>query len=129
MPAKVLIVEDELLVAMDMAATIEDLGHVSCGIATTADEALGLAQADAPDVALVDVHLADGKTGPQIGQELAKRGVRVVFVTANPRVLGNGVPGALGVLEKPIDERAVAEVISWLEGVTGVGRPQALRAF
>lgn len=112
MSAKILIVEDEMLVATDMEATIEDLGYVSGGIAPDMQTALTLSEGN-PDLALVDVNLRDGATGPQIGAMLSDRGVAVVFITANPRLIRNGVPGTFGVLAKPCGEASVGAVISY----------------
>ena len=57
------------------------------------------------DLALVDLNLRDGLTGPQIGERLANEyNAAVLFVTANPRLLGDGISGTIGVLTKPTDE-------------------------
>lgn len=112
MTARVLIVEDEMLVAMDMEALIEDLGFEPIGIAADRRDAMRLAGLG-PDVALVDLNLRDGLTGPGIGRDLAARGVQVVFVTANPRELKGGVNGTLGVCEKPIDDGTIASVLGF----------------
>ena len=115
MTARILIVEDEMMVAMDMEAVIEDLGFKAVGIAADSTEALALADRQ-PDVALVDLHLRDGLTGPDVGRELVKRGIQVVFVTANPRIVASGIPGALGVVEKPCDDGTIASIISFAIG-------------
>ncbi len=114
MPAKILIVEDEIVIGMETEAAIEDLGHISIGIAATATEALIYADAVLPDIAFVDVNLADGPTGARVGVELARRGVAVVFVTANPRMIEDQVENAVGVLDKPFAEAELAEVIAFL---------------
>lgn len=112
MSPRILIVEDEMIVAMEMEAVIEDLGFEPVGIAADTANALSLAE-KRPDVALVDLNLRDGPTGPEIGRKLAERGIQVVFVTANPRMVANGIPGALGVVGKPIDDGTIASVISF----------------
>jgi hypothetical protein len=43
------------------------------------------------DIALVDVNLVDGPTGPEIGRDLARRGCSVIFMTGNPECVENGV--------------------------------------
>lgn len=114
MGSRILVVEDEILVALELEATAQDLGHEVIGIAADTQTALRLAPQ--ADIALVDVNLRDGETGPAIGRRLAQDyGVTVVFVTANPAQLGEGVPGALGVVSKPCDERLTAQVISFAE--------------
>ncbi len=115
MAVKVLIVEDEFLVAVNLEAVIEDLGYTSVGIAADRSSALSLA-AEAPDVALVDVNLRDGPTGPEIGAMLSRMGVSVLYVTANPRMLGDGVPGTLGVMSKPCSAGAMGDVLAYAIG-------------
>ncbi|MFN3673349.1 MAG: response regulator [Bosea sp. (in: a-proteobacteria)] len=112
MSPRILIVEDEALVALEMEAIIEDLGLSPIGIAPDKRTALDLARSK-PDIALVDLHLRDGLTGPDIGRELAEQGVSVVFVTANPRLVAQGVPGAYGVIEKPTEETLIADAIAY----------------
>jgi len=118
MGSRILVVEDEILVALELEATAQDLGHEVIGIAADTETALRLAPH--ADIALVDVNLRDGETGPAIGRRLAQDyGVTVVFVTANPGQLGDGVPGALGVVSKPCDERVTAQVISFAQAHRG----------
>ena len=113
MSARILIVEDEVFVAMDMADTLADYGYDCVGIADDTASAMRLAK-QAVDVALVDVNLCDGATGPMIGELLARNhGVRVIFVTANPRQLGTGVPGTLGVITKPLDVKLIGEALDF----------------
>jgi len=114
MPTNVLIVEDEFLIALEMEEVIRDLGYTSAGIADNRSAALAIAN-DTVDVALVDVNLADGATGPSIGAQLASNyGIEVVFVTANPHQLGDGVVGTLGAVEKPVDLADLAEVLDFV---------------
>lgn len=126
MTAKILIVEDEMLVAMEMKDVVEDLGHTPVGIAPDAESALILAELN-PDLALVDLHLRDGLTGCNVAERLIERGVAVVFVTANPRMVAHGIKGALGVMGKPVDETMIQAVISffaaWRKGLSA--RPPA----
>jgi CheY-like chemotaxis protein len=114
MGSRILLVEDEILVALELEATAQDLGYEVVGIAADTQAALRLAPG--ADIALVDVNLRDGETGPAIGRRLAQEyGITVVFVTANPAQLGHGVPGALGVVSKPCDERIAAQVIGFAQ--------------
>lgn len=131
MPAKILIVEDEMLVAMELEAILEDLGHEPVGIAPDLVTADNYSQ-DKLDLALVDLNLRDGLTGPQIGQQLGAKGVTVVFITANPRLLGEGIAGAIGVITKPTDERTVKAAVDYALGVRegrSVVPPRALKLF
>jgi DNA-binding response OmpR family regulator len=132
MAAKILIVEDEMLVAMELESILEDLGHEPVGIAPdlkTADHYAVLPL----DLALVDLNLRDGLTGPEIGKRLSERGVTILFITANPRVLGDGIAGAIGVLTKPTDESTVRAAVDYAlklrSGVGEVEPPRALKLF
>jgi DNA-binding response OmpR family regulator len=123
----VLIVEDEFLIALDMEAALQDAGYSVCGIAATRAEALALAQADRPDIALVDLHLADGVTGPSVGAALVDQGTRVIFVTANPALVVGRVAGALGVLTKPADTGTLLDVVGWAALGAGQTPPPGLQ--
>jgi DNA-binding response OmpR family regulator len=121
-----------MLVAMELESILEDLGHEPVGIAPdlkTADHYAVLPL----DLALVDLNLRDGLTGPEIGKRLSERGVTILFITANPRVLGDGIAGAIGVLTKPTDEPTVRAAVDYAlklrSGVGEVEPPRALKLF
>lgn len=114
MSARILVIEDEALVAMELRFVLEDLGHDVIGTVADALSARRLVQASEVDLALVDIHLSDGPTGIDLGRELAQDlGVTVLFMTANPGMVRNGVAGAIGVLSKPTDERAVQTAVDY----------------
>src|SRR5574339_226034 len=116
MPARILIVEDEMLVALELECILDDLGHECVGIVP--DLATAHSFFDAPiDLALVDLNLRDGLTGPEIGRTLGANGVTVVFITANPRLWGDGIAGAIGVITKPTDEPTVKAAVDFALGV------------
>lgn len=113
MTASILIVEDEMLVALEMESILEEQGYKVVGIA--ADLAGALAFADGTiDLALVDLNLRDGLTGPEIGKRLAsERKSGVLFITANPLLLGDGIAGTIGVLTKPTDEASLIAAVAF----------------
>ncbi len=114
MTARILIIEDEALVAMELRFVLEDLGHEVIGVAADARTARNLVRETEVDLALVDIHLSDGPTGIDLGRELAQEmGVTVLFMTANPGMVRNGVAGTIGVLTKPADERAVQKAVDY----------------
>lgn len=131
MSARILIVEDEMLVALELENILEDLGHEPVGIVPDLEAAESYFE-EAIDLALVDLNLRDGLTGPQIGARLGANGTTVVFITATPGLLEEGVAGAIGVITKPTDELTVRAAIDYAIGVrTGraVSPPAALRLF
>ena len=125
-PPRVLIVEDEYLVAADLEAALIERGYASIGIAQDLETAIQLAQTR-PDIALVDVHLRDGATGPVIGRQLADRfGVKVVFVTANPAMVAQAAgAGVIGVSNKPCQEDLVVAALAYALGRTALPAPPA----
>lgn len=132
MGKKILIVEDEFLVALNLSRTLSSLGFEPIGIAPDTQTAIRLASA-LPDFALVDVNLRDGETGPIIGKTLAQEyGATVLFLTANPASLGQGVDGTVGCLSKPVDEREVETALEFLVDYLSdkhVTPPPAIRVF
>jgi len=114
MTARILIIEDEALVAMELRYVLEDLGHEVVGMASDARSARHLVRETEVDLALVDIHLSDGPTGVELGRELGQDlGVSVLFMTANPGMVRDGVAGTIGVLCKPTDERAVQTAVDY----------------
>ena len=81
---RVLIVEDEVLIAMHLEMLVAELAHEVCAIASSADEALAHAAAYRPDVTLMDVRLADGSSGIDAALEMhARHGLRCIFLSGN----------------------------------------------
>lgn len=114
MTARILIIEDEALVAMELRFVLEDLGYDVAGVAAEARTARNLVRETEVDLALVDIHLSDGPTGVELGRELGQgMGVTVLYMTANPGMVREGVAGTIGVLSKPTDERAVQKAVEY----------------
>ncbi|MBX4894475.1 response regulator [Rhizobium bangladeshense] len=113
MKQRVLIVEDEFLIALDLGATVEGIGMQVAGLANDREQALRLAPS--ADIAFVDVNLADGPTGPELGRRLAEEhGIAVVFMTGNPETVADGVKGAVGVVQKPVMPSVVEQLVKYL---------------
>ena len=105
MSKTVLIVEDEIFVALDLERILTDAGYTVAAIA--ADSHGAIEAAGACNFALVDVNLRDGATGPGLATTLTRDyGLKVVFVTANPAQIGKA-EGALGYIRKPFSEAAI----------------------
>lgn len=112
MGSRVLIVEDEIFVAIDIEHVVSEMGLTPIGIAADREGALRLARR--AEIAIVDLNLRDGPTGYDIGRKLAaEHGVTVMFMTANPGQLGGSVPGTLGVLPKPVAEEELRAAIDF----------------
>jgi DNA-binding response OmpR family regulator len=112
---KVLVVEDEPLLAMELEGHLRELGQEVIGLAEDAEQALALASGAGPQLALVDLNLRDGLTGPQIARALVEQyGTIVVFVTASPGQIPDDYAGALGALVKPCDPMSISQLIAFV---------------
>ena len=79
---KVLLVEDEAIIAMDLDMSLSDLGWDVIGPASTAAQAFSLIEADTPDIAILDFNIRGG-TSEQIAISLLEKSVPVVFLSGD----------------------------------------------
>lgn len=113
-PLRILVVEDELFVAMLVEDLLGDLGHRVVGPAASARAAVRAVEDEVFDFALLDVNLGDGETSFETAEMLRSRGVPFAFVT------GYGEQGVrsdlrdVPILSKPIDPRQLARVLQEL---------------
>lgn len=113
---KVMIVEDENFIALELERIVQDAGHQTIGPVSTMEQALAYARRS--DVALVDLSLADGRSGVQLARRLIDRfGVDVIFVTGSPKSIGHGIEGALDVIAKPFSHDQIASALSRAEAL------------
>lgn len=124
---KILIVEDEVLVALSMDDTLSEAGHFVTGLARDELVAMGLAGTTRPDLALVDMTLARGGSGAAVVRHLRKRyGVPSIFVSGNPgscHQVGFQI-GALGCLSKPFSPDELVEAVEAAATILRKGSPQ-----
>jgi CheY-like chemotaxis protein len=114
MATDILIIEDEPLIAMDLEALVETLGHNVTGVARTRTEAVKLASVKQPGLILADIQLADGSSGLDAVNDLLKAfEVPVIFITAYPeRFLTGERPEPAFLIAKPFQPANVSAVIS-----------------
>jgi DNA-directed RNA polymerase specialized sigma24 family protein len=112
--ARVMIIEDEPIIAMDIEAIVRDLGHEVTGVAVTRDEAVALAMEDRPGLVLADIQLADDSSGIDAVKDiLAEFDVPVIFITAFPeRLLTGARPEPTFLITKPFQRSTVKAAIS-----------------
>jgi CheY-like chemotaxis protein len=80
---RVLIVEDEVMIAMNLESLIEDFGFEVCAIAAMGAEAVTFAKALHPNLVLVDVSLIGGMDGVEAARQIREAiDARIIFVTA-----------------------------------------------
>ena len=103
---------------MDIERILADAGYTVMAIA--ADRQSALEGTNHPDLAFVDINLRDGKTGPSIACELAERGTKVVYVTANPAQIDPIAGTAIGYIRKPFSDSAIRAAAAL---ATADGRP------
>lgn len=112
--SRVLIIEDEPLIALDIETLVTDIGHEVVGIATTRSRAMALAQRTLPGLILADIQLADGSSGiDAVNDILKEQDVPVIFITAYPERLLTGERAEPAFLvTKPFKSEMVKAVIS-----------------
>ena len=110
----VMIIEDEPIIAMDLEALLESLGHRVTGVARTEKEAIHLASTKRPGLILADIQLADGSSGiDAVNRILQNMDVPVIFITAFPeRLLTGEKPEPAFLITKPFMPDMVKAVVS-----------------
>ena len=111
---RVLIVEDEMLVALLAEAFISDLGHYPVGPAFCLDEALELARHETLDAAMLDMNLGDAKSFP-VADLLRARGVPFFFATGYGVEAVRSLYGEAPAIAKPY---SMSDIRSALSDVT-----------
>src|SRR5215470_9030730 len=110
----VLIIEDEMVIALDLEQLVENLGHRTIGIARTRAEAMALSKAKRPGLILADIQLADGSSGLEAVNDLLNSfEVPVIFITAHPeRFLTGERPEPAFLISKPYQQSTVSALVS-----------------
>jgi CheY-like chemotaxis protein len=110
----VLIIEDEALIALDLEALLENLGHRVVGVARTRSEAAAIARSKRPGLILADIQLADGSSGLDAVNDLLNMfEVPVIFITAYPeRFLTGERPEPAFLVSKPYQPATVSALVS-----------------
>lgn len=82
--SKVLLVEDEFLIALDIETAMRDAGFDVVGLARTADQAVDFARTQRPALVIMDVHLAGTRDGIDAALDIYRdTGIRCIFATAH----------------------------------------------
>ncbi|WP_288948013.1 response regulator [uncultured Paracoccus sp.] len=112
---KVMVIEDETIIAMDLKGIVQSMGHDVTGIARTHSAAVDLAKQKRPDLILADIQLADGSSGIDAVNELLRDlgDIPVIFITAFPeRLLTGDRPEPAFLISKPYSEEQVRSAVS-----------------
>lgn len=110
----IMIIEDEPLIALDLAHMVSGMGHRVTGIARTQAEAETLWSDSRPGLVLADVRLADGSSGiDAVNAILARTTIPVIFITAYPeRLLTGERPEPAFLVSKPFNPEQVKVLIN-----------------
>jgi PAS domain S-box-containing protein len=113
--ARVLIAEDEAIIAMDLAAELEKLGHSVTAIVASGDEALRSVMHDPPDLVLMDITLKGQMTGIETAQRLKETtDIPVIYLTSHAdtaTIRQATLTGPIGYVLKPFNERELHATI------------------
>jgi DNA-binding NtrC family response regulator len=83
MRKKILIVEDEAIIAADIRVTLEMAGYEICGVANSVNRALEIVEAQKPFLVIVDIYLKGELTGIDLAHSLNKKDIPFVYLSAN----------------------------------------------
>jgi CheY-like chemotaxis protein/DNA-directed RNA polymerase specialized sigma24 family protein len=113
-PCEVLIIEDEPVIAMDIAEIVRQAGHVVLGIATTRQEAVAMAERQRPGLVLADIALADDSSGIKAVDDIQRQGpIPAIFITAFPeRLLDDERVEPSLLISKPFSEHLLRVAIA-----------------
>ena len=104
---RILIVEDEPIIALSTQADLEAAGHTVVGLAMTSDEAINLAASCHPDLVLMDIRLAEGN-GVEAAQAVHTRwAIPSLFATSHVENSAATCHAALGCLRKPYADQSL----------------------
>lgn len=114
-PARILVVEDNRVVARDIQRQVARIGHTVVGIAASGEQAVALAAATQPHLVLMDIHIEGSIDGIEAAQRLRARSrIGIIYVTAyadEETVRRASVTEPLGYLIKPLNESELRSAI------------------
>jgi len=112
---RILVVEDETIVSLDVQARLTDLGYEVAGVADRGEEALALAERERPDLVLMDIRLKGAMDGIAAAEEIRRRwNLPVVYLTAfseESTLQRAKVTEPFGYILKPFEDREIQSVI------------------
>lgn len=115
-PTRILIVEDDFLVAFQVESALTEAGYQLVGTAASSEEAVALAIAERPTLIIMDVRLASQRDGVDTALELFRdHGLRCIFATAHSdeEVRNRAKPAEpLGWLQKPYTMVSLIELVA-----------------
>lgn len=110
----ILIVEDQILLAMELRDELEDGGYQLLKLAVRHQEALAFAREIKPDLALVNIDLANGDDGVALARDLKAMDVPVLFISGQPDRARAEKEVAVASLAKPYSGKEMLEAVNYL---------------
>ncbi|WP_431271461.1 response regulator [Dankookia sp. P2] len=121
---RILVVEDEALIALVLVEILAEDGHEVLGPAATAEQALALCEDAPPQLALLDITLQGGGSGVEVARALHRRwGVPTIFASSQICEARRARDVALGCIQKPYAVETVLRSIDAARAVMGGDRP------
>jgi CheY-like chemotaxis protein len=110
----VLIIEDEMVIALYVQTVVEEMGHNVIGIAQSAAEAVAISVDNRPELILADINLGEGPSGIDAVKQILERvDLPVIFVTAYPeRLLTGARPEPTYLITKPFEPPVLVATIA-----------------
>lgn len=125
---RILIVEDEPLVAFDNEHVLQDAGYAVVASVDTVPAAIEAITEHRPDLVLADVNLSDGGTGIEVAHTARAAGIQVIFVTGACPLEARAL--AAGCLAKPYSSRDLLAAIEAVDAKLAGRDPKRLpRSF
>jgi len=119
---KVLIAEDELIIADMLERFLSEQGYEVCGIARTVADAVALGELHKPDVAILDIRLARGGHGPEIARRLRCTGpLGVLYATGESRKSGLQASDGEALITKPYRLEDVGRALEIVHEIATLG--------
>lgn len=119
--ARILVVEDEAVVAMSECFVLESLGYQVTSSVASGEQAIAAAERERPDLVLMDVRLKGRMSGVEAAREIHRRfGIPVVFVTANDddELEGDDLPSPGARIPKPFTDEQLERTLRQTLGGT-----------
>jgi DNA-binding response OmpR family regulator len=123
---KILLIEDEILIAMEQRFYLETAGHEVIGPAATSAQGITLGLAERPDMVLVDVHLAQSSSGIDAARRLTAEGIPCLFVTSFREEVRTSRDFALGCLTKPFSESSLLGAVNAVHTLLAGQKPKTV---
>lgn len=130
---KLMIVEDEILIAMTLRDELEDAGYDVLDLTDRHEEAIAVARESEPDLALVNIQLGGRDDGIELAKQLKDLNIPVLLISGQVSRARSAQTVAIGSMPKPYSAPDMAQAVSYLlahfEGDESLARPEGLEVF